>query len=151
MCDPRFAAALALALAGACSPYVQRGETLYREGRYVEAAEVFELTEQRLPTSTPVQRAEYGLYRGLTFLRLDDLQSARQWLGYVTAETVKDPGLLGPTHRTMLERAWTELEQRTRAQPPPAGVPGRVAATDTPSALPRGGGGANGRRSVAPQ
>jgi hypothetical protein len=44
-----FAAALC---AGACSPYVNRGETLYREGRYIEAAEVFELTETKLKAST---------------------------------------------------------------------------------------------------
>lgn len=142
------AAAFVLALASACSAFTQRGQALYREGRYVEAAEVFELTEDRLPVSTPAQRAEYGLYRGLTFLRLDDLRSARQWLGYAAAATEKDPGLLEPTQRAMLGRAWTELEQRSRAQPPVSGAPDRVAATDS-SALPRAGSGANGRRSVA--
>ena len=41
-----------LALAG-CTTYVKRGSALYADGRYIEAAEVFERTEYRLQDSSP--------------------------------------------------------------------------------------------------
>src|ERR1700753_3923130 len=82
----------ALLLVSACSPYVRRGEALYHEGRYVEAAEVFELTEENLPGSDASVRGEYCLYRGLTFLRLDDLASAREWLARADKLEHRTPG-----------------------------------------------------------
>ncbi len=134
-----------------CSPYVDRGETLYREGRYVEAAEVFELTEQRLASSSPSVRAEYGLFRGMTFLRLDDLTSARRWLGYAGALEQNDPELFEGTKLALLERAWAELDQRSRAVPPNVGDPPRLATEEPASTGLVAGPAANGRRAVAPQ
>ena len=75
------AATLAASIIG-CEGYVRRGSSLYADGRYIEAAEVFERTEQRLPDTTPRERAEYGLYRGMTFLVLGDLQNAHRWMAY---------------------------------------------------------------------
>jgi hypothetical protein len=137
-----------LGIATACSPYVQRGAALYREGRYVEAAEVFELTEHRLASSPPSVRAEYALFRGLTFLRLDDLRDARPWLNYASAMERTRPGTLPPARLALLARGWAELERRwgnERAAPDPS----RVAAADA-GGLSRPGGGTNGRRSVVP-
>jgi hypothetical protein len=135
---------------------VQRGEVLYHEGRYIEAAEMFELTEDRLAESPPDVRAEYGLYRGLTFLRLDDLRSARQWLSYAYAVEQKTPGELDAAQEALLARGLRELDLRTRAQgvvPPPESPV--VASASAPER--RGGPGSpvppvtNGRRSIAPE
>lgn len=111
-----FAFVVALFGASACGPYVNRGETLYREGRYIEAAEVFELTEAKLKASTSEVCAEYGLYRGLTYLRLDDLRSAHMWLTYAATVERRRPGQLTTDERLLLDRGWKELAERTRTR-----------------------------------
>ena len=68
---------LLLVSATACGGhYVSRGSALYDEARYVEAAEVFERTEDRLVSSSNAERARFGLYRGATFLKLGDTAHA---------------------------------------------------------------------------
>jgi hypothetical protein len=137
-------------LASGCSPYVNRGETLYREGRYIEAAEVFELTEAKLRASTSEVCAEYGLYRGLTYLRLDDLRSAQVWLTYAITVEKKLPGQLTSDERVMLHQGWKELAERTRARGVAHPEPERVASSESSgsSAHPGAGPPSNGRRSV---
>jgi hypothetical protein len=126
----------ALAFAAACSPYVRRGEALYHEGRYVEAAEVFELTEENLPGSDPSVRAEYCLYRGLTFLRLDDLPSARDWLARADALEHKSPGMFSTVQHALLTRGRSELDQRT-VVPAPTNPATRTAASEEPAPVRR--------------
>jgi hypothetical protein len=121
-----------LALASACSPYVRRGEALYHEGRYIEAAEVFELTERNLGQSSPDVCTEYSLYRGLTFLRLDDLPSARTWLNHASELAQKNAGMLSPVQRAALARGRAEVEQRLNSSPPGPIPPTRVAASEEP-------------------
>ena len=138
--------AVALAIASpACSPYVNRGETLYREGRYIEAAELFELTEAKLKRSSSEICAEYGLYRGLTYLRLDDLRSAHLWLAYAYSVEQQLPGQLTSEERVLLDRGWKELEQRERSHGPDD--PSRVATKDGSARL-SAGSTANGQRAV---
>lgn len=140
----------ALVAVSACGTPSQRGAALYGEGRYIEAAEVFERTEKRLPESSSTERAEYGLYRGLTFLRLDDLRGARQWLSYTSSVERNNPGLSEAEQRA-LRHGWAELERRSREQtdgPQPA-LP-EFAESDAQQ--PRGAGQhANGQRSVRTQ
>lgn len=129
----RFLAAAAFALSVAvagCSPYVRRGEALYREGRYIEAAEVFELTEAKLRASTSEVCAEYGLYRGLTYLRLDDLQNAHVWLTYANTVEQRLPGQLTAEERSLLAHAWKELSERSRARGVARQDSSRVAASE---------------------
>jgi tetratricopeptide (TPR) repeat protein len=104
----------------ACNGYVKRGSALYSDGRYVEAAEVFERTEYRLGESTPRERAEYGLYRGMTLLVLGDVRNAESWLQYAYEVERRSPGALRAERRALLDRGWFELGQRRRASPPPA-------------------------------
>lgn len=143
--------AIVLTAVGGCSPYVNRGETLYREGRYIEAAEVFELTEARLRASPSEVRAEYGLYRGLTYLRLDDLRNAHAWLTYAATVEKKTPGKLTSDERTLLDRGWKELADRTRTRGFTGVQPERVASSETGAERARLGTSTtpNGRRSVA--
>lgn len=125
---------------------------MYREGRYIEAAEMFELTEQRLAASDPAIRAEYGLYRGLTFLRLDDLRSAREWLSYAFTVEQSGSGLLDSDEHTLLDHGWKELEQRSRAAGSvPSSSAGVVAETEAHPPSRAATPGANGHRSVVPE
>jgi len=143
-----FAPVLALALA-ACSPYVNRGEVLYREGRYIEAAEVFELTEAKLKASPPQICAEYGLFRGLTYLKLDDLRSAHTWLTYASGVEHGKPGQLTTDERALLDHAWKELGERIRARGPVPEEPARMVASEQGGGSHvSGAGSANGRRSI---
>ena len=104
-----------VALTG-CETHVRRGTTLYADGRYVEAAEVFERTEYRLTEYTPRERAEYGLYRGMTLLVLGDLPNSRRWLTYAYEVERVAPGALRSDRRALLDRGWFELGQRQRAE-----------------------------------
>ena len=131
----RFAFLLAACLAfTACARPIERGEALYRDGRYVEAAEMFELTEPRLATMPADSCAAFGLYRGLTFLRLADVESARKWLAYAYSVEQRSPGMLLPEQRRLLEHGWAEVERRVG--PPPAGGGGgehKIAAAGAPT------------------
>jgi hypothetical protein len=121
----------------ACEGYVRRGSTLYADGRYVEAAEVFERTEERLPQSTPREQAEYGLYRGMTLLVLGDLDNAKRWLAYASEVERKQPGTLRSDRRALLDRGWFELERRARQQTPTPATPAdRAIATSGPAPEP---------------
>jgi hypothetical protein len=106
-----------------CSGYVKRGSALYAEGRYIEAAEVFERTEGRLAESTPREKAEYALYRGMTLLVLGDLRNSHRW-----------PGSLHQDTRALLDRSWYDLGQKLNptAAPPPRAV----AASQPPPPIP---------------
>jgi len=137
---------LALALIAGCAPYVNRGETLYREGRYIEAAEVFELTEAKLKKSSSEICAEYGLYRGLTYLKLDDLRNAHLWLTYAYTVEQRSPGQLTAEEHVLLKRGWKELEQRIRSRGPEE--PTQVAAVDPKAAQLSAGTTSNGRRAI---
>lgn len=129
-------AALVFVLAAGCSNYVKRGSALYADGRYIEAAEVFERTEYRLHDSSPRQQAEYGLYRGLTLLVLGDLQEAHHWLTFAYEVERAHPGSLRGNRRALLDRGWFELAQRLRSTPPRGAPPTAIAASQPPAPLP---------------
>ena len=128
-------------VATACAPVIKGGGTLYAEGRYIEAAEVFERTEARLDTSTARTRCEYGLYRGLTFLKLGDDARAREWLAYSYQLERKTPGTLDDGERKPLDSAWTAAESGNKGPPSDstavaqAGVSGPGQADSEPRAL----------------
>jgi tetratricopeptide (TPR) repeat protein len=132
---PLFVCALALTLAS-CEGYVRRGSTLYADGRYIEAAEVFERTEDRLPVSTPREKAEYGLYRGMTLLVLGDLENARRWLGYAYEIERAQPGTLRHDRRVLLDRGWFQLDHRQQRGTPTTEGPERAVATTGPTPEP---------------
>lgn len=120
---------LGLVTLTACEGYVRRGSTLYADGRYIEAAEVFERTEERLPESTPREKAEYGLYRGMTLLVLGDLDNARRWLGYAYQMERAQPGTLRHDRRVLLDRGWFELDRRYQREAPNATERPEIATT----------------------
>lgn len=104
-----------LTLMSACGAhFVARGTDLYRDGRYVEAAEVFERTEARLTQASTDERARFGLYRGATFLRLGDTARAAQWLGYARSVVKSDPEALDEREVALLE---TSIRAVASAEP----------------------------------
>jgi hypothetical protein len=104
---------------GACgSHYVARGATLYGEGHYVEAEEVFERTEGRLAESSSSERARFGLYRGATFLKLGDAMHAARWLGYARSVMSSDPDALGTGDTALLEASLKSLAGAKAKEPP---------------------------------
>jgi tetratricopeptide (TPR) repeat protein len=104
----------------ACTYYVSRGSDLYFQGRYIEAAQVLEQTERRLAEADPDERAEYGLYRGATLLRLGDLDGALHWLEYAQSWEQRHPGALRVDERKLLEERFiavrADLERRAAAE-----------------------------------
>jgi hypothetical protein len=128
------ASVLAICVMQGCSSYVKRGSTLYTDGRYIEAAEVFERTEARLADSSPREKAEYALYRGLTLLVLGDLPHSHRWLTHAYDIERAVPGSLRQDKRVLLDRGWYELGQKMHptAAPPPTAV----AASQPPPPIP---------------
>jgi len=121
----------------ACANHLRRGATLYDDGRYVEAAEVFEHTEHLIEGAPPRDRAEYATYRGLTLLGLGDLRNAERWLAYAYQVEEASPGALRPEVRTVLDDGWQSLGDRLRAgPPPPMSPPTALAASQPPPSLP---------------
>lgn len=118
--------------AAACGTFVQRGSTLYEEGDYIEAAEVFEHTEGQLDDATPRDCAEYGLYRGLTLLALGDVRNAQRWLGYAYQVERQFPGTLREGRRAQLDRGWGEAVARLRPAPVAPAQPGTALAASQP-------------------
>lgn len=118
-------------LTSACGAhFVTRGAALYDDGRYVEAAEVFERTEQRLKQSPSDERARFGLYRGATFLKLGDAVHAVRWLGYARSIVKSDPDALDTDEHALLEAS---LQAVARAKPaPPAPGDTELATAPTP-------------------
>jgi hypothetical protein len=100
----------ALWLTSACAAhYVTKGTELYDDGHYVEAAEVFEKTEQRLAGSSNSERARFGLYRGATFFKLGDVPHAARWLGYARSIVKSDPDSLSKDDLALLDTSLKAL------------------------------------------
>lgn len=109
-----------------------RGADLYAGGHYIEAAEVFERTEARLPGASRAERARYGLYRGATLLALGDTMRAGTWLGYTVEIVRTDPSALTDEENTMLRRALA-LASAPRTVRPTTNEGAAVAAGRTPA------------------
>jgi hypothetical protein len=132
---------VALSLSVACGSAVGRGTALYQQQSYIEAAETFERTQERLVTMKPVERTRYGLYRGLTFMALGDLRGAERWLDYADAQQRTQPVALPDNERELLARGRRTLSQRIHdSWPKPAnsiaqGVAASAVAGDNSSTI----------------
>lgn len=110
---------------------MRRGEALYGDGHYIEAAEVFERNEFQLPNLPPRQQAEYGLYRGMTLEALGDVRNAQLWMKYAFDVERANPGSLTAERRMLLARAWSSLHPSGPGIAAPA--PGTAIAASQPS------------------
>lgn len=64
---------------GSC---VNRGAALYEQGRYIDAAQVFEHNERFLADYHDDERIRYALYRAATMSALGDRIAAERWVAY---------------------------------------------------------------------
>ncbi|HET9955694.1 MAG TPA: hypothetical protein VFQ61_14365 [Polyangiaceae bacterium] len=116
--------------AGCGTHLVTRGADLYAGGYYIEAAEVFEHSERRLPDYSTGERARYGLYRGATLLALGDVSRADNWLVYSAEIEKGHPSTLTDEERQMLSRALElSVAHRTDRSRGVLQTPAKVAAT----------------------
>jgi hypothetical protein len=99
---------------------------LYVERHFIEAEDLFNQLEDDLAQLTLSERAEYGVYRGMTLLALGDFARAQHWLSYATALERAHPQTLSGGQKALLEQGWLRIdaEQARLAQqvttPPPA-------------------------------
>jgi hypothetical protein len=95
-----------------CMNATHRAQTLYIEGRLIEAAEVFEHGEEHLAEIGSKDRVRYGLYRGATLLKLGDLEGAARWLYFAQQAENHSPGSLEPMDAQTLRFAFKDLDRR---------------------------------------
>ena len=118
--------------AGCGGSCVGRGVALYEDRNYIEAAEAFERTQNRLWTMQPVERVRYGLYRGLTLVALGDLRGGGRWLDYADTQERAKPSPLPAEERELLTRGRLELAQKLQGgwpKPEPGWTRGVAATT----------------------
>jgi hypothetical protein len=116
---------------GACVDYVQRAGSDYGDGRYLEVEETLAQREGDLQALSPPRQAQYGAYRGMSLLRLGDLDGAQHWLEFAARAERQLPGSLGPQEQAELRHALHEVRQRketlaqagVRADPAGPGLP----------------------------
>ena len=85
---------LAPTLLGACGGALTEGESQFKKGRYPEAKQTLASLERDSRSWNDARRAEYALYRGLTFEALGDRAQAGVWLREAKAIEDVRPGSL---------------------------------------------------------
>jgi len=123
----------ALCLLSACAGQTQYPRNLYQQRHYVEAEDVFDRMEGDLAQLSVAERAEYGVYRGMTLLALGDLARAERWFSYATTLERAAPGALIADQKTLLQEGWQQLdaEQARLARNAPPSPPRATQAQQT--------------------
>ena len=122
LCVPRqLALALSMLLCSGCSiAYVGRAQTAYSDGRYLEVAEDLAAHEQEVGQLSRPNKVRYGMYRGLSLMRLGDNDSARHWLRFAyDFENAGPVPTLRPRQRMVLDAGWARLKELGVVKAPP--------------------------------
>lgn len=100
---------VACVVLGACHVgFVQRAETHYRAGRYLEAVEKLTPYEDELETMSARRQARYSMVRGMALLEMGDREEAKRWLE--SAYDYEERGeTLQASERAELDAAWRKL------------------------------------------
>ena len=93
-----------------CTVYVNRAESAYNEGRYLEVAEQLAVREAEVTELGQRDQLRYGLYRGLALMQLGQYEDAKPWLARAR-ELEQSKPLLTPRQRGQLDRGWQFVEQ----------------------------------------
>jgi hypothetical protein len=94
----------------ACAAQTRYPRDLYVQRHYIEAEDVFDRMESDLAQLTVAERAEYGVYRGMTLLALGDFRRAQRWLSYATTLERAHPPALAPAQKALLEQGWLQID-----------------------------------------
>src|SRR5271166_4880802 len=89
-----FASAIALVALATCAGPMERVEAQFAQGRYPDAKRALEGLEAESRSWSDAKRAEYALYRGLTYRALGDRDQAGAWLRQAAAIERAHPGAL---------------------------------------------------------
>lgn len=92
-----------LIFATGCGSYVGGAKNAYSQGRYLEAAERLGQHEHEVSELSPPSQAEYGMYRGLSLMKVADYPGAMRWLDFAFKVEQRHPGTLLPEQRRELE------------------------------------------------
>lgn len=111
-----FATTFFLLFVPGCGSYLGSAQHAYQEGRYLEVAENLGQHEAEVGQLEPAKQAHYGLYRGLSLLKLGDHDAAVQWLEFAANVEKKRPGSLQPAQRRELEDARDKLAKTIEAE-----------------------------------
>lgn len=115
----RIGAALSCAvffLVTGCGSTLSTARRAYYDGRYLEVAEQLGDCENEVSRLSPDNQADYGLYRGLSLLKLGDDEEASRWLEFTAAIEAKLPGTLLPREKAELGRARALLAKNMLAK-----------------------------------
>jgi hypothetical protein len=124
----------------ACRSQTQYPRDLYVQRHYIEAEDIFEHMEGDLARLSVTERAEYGVYRGMTLLALGDFRRAQRWLSYATTLERAHPPALAPSQKALLEQGWLQIDaEQTRLArqltvPPEPAPQATLPATEAPTA-----------------
>jgi len=99
-----------------CGSYLGSAQRAYQDGRYLEVAENLGGHEADVPRLEPAKQANYGLYRGLSLMRLGDQEAAIHWLDFAADIEKKLPGSLLPEQRKELEDARDKLAKSAKTE-----------------------------------
>lgn len=114
---------LVCAFALGCGGFLAGAKTAYHEGRYLEAAEDLGEHEREVRDLPPESQAEYGLYRGLSLIKVQDYQGAMQWLGYAIEIEKKNPGSLKAEQKAELEQNFAQVKKMLESPAQPDAQP----------------------------
>ena len=110
-CLIAFIASTALAAAGCGGGYIGGAKRAYGQGRYLEAAEKLGQHENEVGELSPLRQADYGIYRGLSLMRLNDYPAATYWFEFVYDVERRSPGTLRPEQQRELDQGWDQVTQ----------------------------------------
>jgi hypothetical protein len=113
------------AFALGCGGYIGGAKRAYHEGRYLEAAEKLHQHEPEINDLPPRKQADYGIYFGLSLLKLGDYAGAYRWFSFAHAVDRHRPGTLSAEQRGELDQGFWQLAQTPAAVPvfPPGALP----------------------------
>ncbi len=103
-----------------CGGYLGHAQRAYQDGRYLEVAENLGDHEDEVPALSPRKQVSYGLYRGLSLMRLGDRDGAERWLDFAEQIEAKQPGTLRPEEKRELTAARGRLAKSSIAIEEPA-------------------------------
>jgi hypothetical protein len=100
-----FGGFLLVVVCGGCGSALADGESQFKKGRYPEAKQTFASIEDDAKHYDDTKRAEYALYRGLTFGALGDRVRSALWLREANALDAAHPGSLSADDSRRLKTA----------------------------------------------
>jgi hypothetical protein len=120
----------------ACASQTEYPRELYVKRHYIEAEDLFDHLEADLSQLSVPERAEYGVYRGMTLLSLGDFPRAQLWLSYATTLQREHPQVLADAETALLARGWARIdaEQARRARQATTAAPAAQATLPTAEA-----------------